>query len=204
MGAAVSLLQAARAPSTVAGLALVSPVLPVSLRRAAHPLVIAQFLVYAVPGLGEWFLRARRERFGTRELVDRSVAFMTADVRRVPQHVVEQRYTLVERRAARPDSDRAFLSAARSLMRLLSDPFAYVDIIRDVEAPALMLHGAQDRLVSAESAEHLRRLRPDWSIDVLHDVGHLAQLETPTAVADRIERWLVAAQVQAQPRGGTA
>jgi pimeloyl-ACP methyl ester carboxylesterase len=190
MGGTISLLHAARRPAALAGLVLVSPVLPASVRRRAHPLVTAQFLVYATPHLGEWFLRARRERLDARDVVDRSVGFIMANLEDVPRHVIEQRYALVERLWARPDSDRAFLSSARSLLWLMTDPIGYRRVIRRVGTPVLVVHGGADRLVSAESARHLARLRPEWSVSVLPGVGHVAQLETPQAVAGLIEQWL--------------
>lgn len=190
MGGAISLLHATRHPARVAGVVLVSPVLPVSLRRRAHPLVTAQFLIYATPQLGKWFLRARRAHLDTRDLVDQSVGFIMANLEDVPRPVIEQRYALVERLAARPDSDRAFLSSARSMLRLLAAPAGYRRVIRRVDAPVLVVHGAADRLVSAESARHLSRLRPDWAVNVLPGIGHVAQLETPQTVAELIEQWL--------------
>jgi pimeloyl-ACP methyl ester carboxylesterase len=190
MGGAISLLHAARHPARVAGLVLVSPVLPVSLRRRAHPLVTAQFLVYATPRLGEWLLRARRGRLDTRDMVDQSVGFIMANLEDIPRQVIEERYALVERLAARPDSDRAFLSSTRSLLRLLADPIRYRRVIRRVGAPVLVVHGGADRLVSPESAHHLSQLRPDWAVSVLPGIGHVAQLETPQTVAGLIERWL--------------
>lgn len=73
---------------------------------------------------------------------------------------------------------------------LLADPITYRRVIAQVAAPALVVHGADDRLVSARSALHLARARPDWSVTVLPRVGHIAQLEAPQQVASLIKRWL--------------
>jgi pimeloyl-ACP methyl ester carboxylesterase len=188
MGGMISLLQAARNPAVVARLVLVSPVLPASIRRRPHPLVTAQFLLYALPQVGEWYVRARREYIDHRMLVDGSFAFLAARAEQIPRAVYQQRYELIERRAA--DSDQAFLAAARSLLMLLADPVTYRRMIAQVAAPALVVHGADDRLVSARSALHLARSRPDWSVNVLPEVGHIAQLEAPHQVAALIKRWL--------------
>jgi pimeloyl-ACP methyl ester carboxylesterase len=191
MGGMIALLQAARNPATVAHLVLVSPVLPASVRRRPHPLVTAQFLLYAVPRVGEWYVRARREHLDHRVLVDAGIAFLTAGSEHIPRVVFEQRYALMEHLAATADGDGAFLAAARSLLALLADPGRYRRVIARVPAPALVVHGADDRLVSARSALHLARSRPDWSIKVLAGVGHVPQLEAPRQVASLIKQWLV-------------
>ena len=63
MGGLVAALQATVDPESVAGLVLIDPALPVSGRPGiVHPRVVANFLICAVPGLGERFLDARRRR----------------------------------------------------------------------------------------------------------------------------------------------
>lgn len=190
MGGMIALLQAARHPAAIARLVLVSPVLPASILRRPHPLVAAQFLLYALPQVGEWYVRARREYIDHRVLVDGSIAFLAKQAERIPRVIYEQRYDLIERQAAAGDGDRAFLAAARSLLTVLVDPVTYRRVIAQVAAPALVVHGADDRLVSARSAEHLAKSRPDWSVNVLPDVGHIAQLEAPQQVAALIRQWL--------------
>lgn len=190
LGGVVSLLQAARHPGSVAGLALVSPVLPVSARRPAHPLVAAQFALYATPWLGTWYLRTRRARTPPRLQVDRTLAFIAARTEEIPVAAFEARYALAERMRTRPESERAFLVSARSLLRLVADPVRYGRVLRAVRAPTLVVHGAQDRLVPAAAAQRLARTRPDWAVTVLPGVGHVAQLEVPAEVERLITRWL--------------
>jgi pimeloyl-ACP methyl ester carboxylesterase len=56
MGGLISLLQTATAPDTVAGLVLIDPALPLP-RQAPDRQVAGQFLLYALPGLGEFYVR---------------------------------------------------------------------------------------------------------------------------------------------------
>lgn len=190
LGGLLALLQATTRPSSVEGLVLLSPVLPAHVRRLPHPLTTIQFLVYALPSVGEWFVRSRRRRLGPRRLVDTSLRFVAADPAAIPGWVSTQRAELITRLAARPDSERAVAAVARSLLNLLMTPGAYERIIRAVTAPALVLHGAEDRLVSARSAVALRTLRPDWTVRVLDGVGHVPQLEAAPTVVDEVVRWL--------------
>lgn len=203
MGAMISVLQAVRRPWTVAGLVLVAPVLPASLRRLPHPLVMAQFLAYLTPRVGEWYLRARREWMGVEELVDGSIAFLSSRPERIPREIFEQRYELVANRDAA--TDRAFLDAARSLMSLLLVPGSYERLMRDVDVPTLVVHGTDDPLVSVASAQHLATVRPDWSVHVMPDVGHVPMLEAPQEVAALVRAWLAGTDVDAvDPARGQA
>lgn len=197
MGGMVALLHAAAHPGSVARLVLLSPTLPASLRRLPHPLVMTQFLMYAVPVLGEWFVRTRRRGVGTRRLVDASLTFMAARPERIPPRVYEERYALADRLAARPDSDEAFLRTARSLLSMLARPGRYRRLIAQIRTPTLVVHGEDDRLVSVRAARAVARARPDWTVEVLSGVGHVPQLEVPDEVGELVLRWLGSAALSA-------
>jgi pimeloyl-ACP methyl ester carboxylesterase len=201
MGGMIALLQAAMRPQSVERLVLLSPVLPASLRRLPHPLVTTQFLVYALPQVGEWYIRARRRYTGDQRLVDTSLMFLTVYPDRIPRHVYEQRYALTARLAAAADSDRAFLEAARSLLSLLAAPGRYRRLIAAVATPTLILHGADDRLVPAAAARQLARSRADWRVHVFEDVGHLPQLEVPAESVGVLAQWLATASTLADYAG---
>lgn len=197
MGATISLLQAAARPSSVARLVLLSPVLPASVSRLPHPAIVAQFGLYAMPQLGETFLRLRRSYLSPRDLVDGSLRFISSRSDHIPAVVFEQRYELVERLS--DETDAAFLEAARSLLTLLAYPGAYRRVIERVTAPALVLHGEDDPLVNPASAVRLGEDRPDWSIRLLEGVGHVPMLEVPGDVADAIDRWMAADATDEDP-----
>jgi len=61
MGGMISILVTGERPEAVTGLVLLDPAVP-GPRRALDPLVALMFAVYAVPFLGERFLRMRRTR----------------------------------------------------------------------------------------------------------------------------------------------
>lgn len=189
MGGMVALLQAAARPAAVEGLVLLAPALPMTARRLPHPLTTAQFLAYAVPPLGEWYVRARRRYVDPAAMVRASLGFLTAHPERVPETIYEQRTALLTRLAAGTDGERALLSAARSVLRELALP-AYRRAIRTVSTPTLVVHGDRDRLVSVRAALAVAAQRPDWTMHVLSDVGHVPQLEAVDAVADAVDTWM--------------
>ena len=61
MGGMLSILATGERPEAVTGLVLLDPAIP-GPRRALDPLVALMFAIYAVPFLGERFLRCRRTR----------------------------------------------------------------------------------------------------------------------------------------------
>lgn len=188
MGGMISVLQAVARPASVSRLILLSPVLPASPRRLPHPAIAAQFVAYATPQLGELFMRARRGLLDPHDLVNGSLSFMSTHPERIPRQVYEQRYELVRR--LNLETDQAFLAAARSLLALLASPGEYERLIGSVRVPALVLHGADDPLVSPKAAHHLSTTRPDWTVHVLPEVGHVPMLEAPREVAFLVRRWL--------------
>lgn len=204
LGGLLVLLQATARPASVEGLVLLSPVLPAHVRRLPHPLTTTQFLIYALPSVGEWFVRARRRRLGPQRLVDTSLRFVTADPAAIPASVSAQRAELVTRLATRPDSERAVVAVARSMLGLLATPGTYERIIRAVTATTLVLHGAEDRLVSARSAIALRSVRPDWTVRLLEGVGHVPQLEAAPRVVEEIVGWLAGLGPAAADLAGSA
>ncbi len=58
-----------------------------------------------------------------------------------------------------------------------------------IDRPALMLHGAHDRLVSAEYCEAYAKLIPGCVLESMPDAGHSPQNETPEAFVARVARF---------------
>jgi pimeloyl-ACP methyl ester carboxylesterase len=207
MGGMVSILEAAANPDAVTGLVVIDPVLP--LVRGVRPdrLVATMFLLYAVPGIGERYLARRRAAVAPRELVRQLLDLCCVDPTRVPQELVAASVALAEERVAVPGADAAFLSAARSLLRVSARRRRYWAAMRAIASPVLLLHGEKDRLVSVHSAREAAARNPGWRFEVLADVGHVPQLEVPDAVADLILDWLgaegaTAARRAAEPAAG--
>jgi pimeloyl-ACP methyl ester carboxylesterase len=208
MGGMVSIMEAVANPDAVAGLVLIDPVLPLVRGVRLDRLVATMFLLYAVPGIGERYLARRRAAVAPGELVRQVLDLCCVDPARVPQELVAASVALAEERVAVPGLDAAFLSAARSLLRVSARRERYWAAMRAVGSPVLLLHGEKDRLVSVHSAREAAARNPDWRFEVLADVGHVPQLEVPDAVADLILDWLGteganAARQAAEPSRGS-
>ena len=86
--------------------------------------------------------------------------------------------------------DRAFLAAARSLLRLLVDPRRYREAMASIRVPVLLVHGDRDRLVPVAAARDIARRHPAWRYLELAGVGHVPQLQVPERLAAEVLAWL--------------
>ncbi|MGY1652830.1 alpha/beta fold hydrolase [Geodermatophilus sp. SYSU D01119] len=189
MGGMVSLFTAAASPDAVRALVLLDPALPGG-RRRLDPLVAATFALYAVPGVGERFLHLRRVRSTPLTRVRAMLQLVGVDPDELPAPVVDRAVTLLEQREDVAGMDRAFLTAARSLLWILLDPRRYRGAMARVTAPVLLVHGDRDRLVSVEAARQAARDNPGWRYEELAGVGHVPQLQVPDRLAGLVLSWL--------------
>ncbi len=190
MGGMASILEAAANPDAVARLVLIDPALP--LARGARPdrLVSTAFVLYAIPGLGERYLARRRATVPVERTVREVLELCCADPSRVPSELVAASVALAQERASVAGLDAAFLSAARSLLRLSARRGRYWAAMRAITAPVLLIHGEKDRLVPVRSAHEAASRNTRWRFKVLPDIGHVPQLEAPEAVAGLVLEWL--------------
>jgi pimeloyl-ACP methyl ester carboxylesterase len=189
MGGMISILETAAAPELVRGLVLLDPAVP-GPRRSLDPLVALTFVTYALPGVGEQALRVRRRRTGARAQVLDMLRLCGVDPAGVPAPLVDRSVALVEQRQDVAGMDRAFLTAARSLLRILADPRRYRRAMAGILVPVLLVHGERDRLVSVANARDLAGRHPDWRYVELPGVGHVPQLQVPERLATDVISWM--------------
>ena len=189
MGGMISILETAAAPELVRGLVLLDPAVP-GPRRSLDPLVALTFVTYALPGVGEQALRVRRRRTGARAQVLDMLRLCGVDPAGVPAPLVDRSVALVEQRQDVAGMDRAFLTAARSLLRILAAPRRYRRAMAGILVPVLLVHGERDRLVSVANARDLAGRHPDWRYVELPGVGHVPQLQVPERLATDVISWL--------------
>ncbi|MDQ2875583.1 MAG: alpha/beta fold hydrolase [Actinomycetota bacterium] len=190
MGGLLSILQAHEHPDTVAGLVLIDPALPQPFPRRPDLAVASQFLLYALPGLGELALRAAQSLLPPRQAVERIIGLCFADPSRADPAVLAAGVALVEHRRSMPGCDESLLAAARSLMLVLARPRRYWAMMAALAVPVLLIGGEADRLTPVASIRHASARNPSWDTVVLADVGHTPQLEAPAAVIGTVQGWL--------------
>jgi pimeloyl-ACP methyl ester carboxylesterase len=189
MGGMLSILATGEHPDAVTGLVLLDPAVP-GPRRALDPLVALMFAVYAVPFVGERFMRRRRTRQSELVQVREMLTLVGVDPDTVPPEVIDRSVTLLQERKDVEGMDQAFLAAARTLLRLLADPRRYRKAMASIRVPVLLVHGDRDRLIPVAAARDIARRHPSWRYLELADVGHVPQLQVPEELAAEVLAWL--------------
>ncbi|HEY5109070.1 MAG TPA: alpha/beta hydrolase [Acidimicrobiales bacterium] len=201
LGGLVAALTASAAPDRVAGLILVDPALPTERLGMVHPRVLSNFVLCSVPGVGERYLNARRNRSTAEQKVRRVLGATCVDPARVPVDVVDAHIALTEA-GDRAAGDRAYLASARSLSWVMARSGPTMVRLDALDLPVLHLHGARDLLVPLAAARRMAEGRPNWQLEVARDIGHAPMLETPVWTALRIDEWLDGAGAEAWARAG--
>jgi pimeloyl-ACP methyl ester carboxylesterase len=189
MGGMVSALATDARPDSVAGLVLVDPALPLPI-RIPDPVVAAQFLVYALPYLGEQAMSLGRRKLTDEQLAAQMTNLCFVDPTRADSEVIAAGAALAKIRRGFSTQDADFLQAARSLLTVLARPQKYRKALRDISVPTLLLHGERDRLVSVAAARSAAAAHPHWTTIILGDTGHTPQLELPDEFNRHVLAWL--------------
>jgi pimeloyl-ACP methyl ester carboxylesterase len=140
--------------------------------------------------LGERFLALRRKRSTPLRQVRDMLRLCGVDPDALPAHTIDRSLTLIKQRQDVPGMDKAFLSAARSLIRLLVDPRSYRTAMASIRVPVLMVQGDEDRVVPVAAARDIAGRHPRWRYLELPGVGHVPQLQVPERLAAEVLAWL--------------
>ena len=184
-GGAVALECATRLPTVLGGLVLLCPAHPFSghERQLVRFYLSApgRFIAHQVPVLPRWLLR-----LGVSVALGRE------------SEAVGDRWQVYGRTLRQP-------GAVGNLLKLLASWQADMDRLagvldRSLQVPVLLLWGALDRVVPAETAEALRSRLLGADLVILPEAGHLPHEEHPAACARLIEAW--ATRVMGQSLSG--
>ena len=202
MGGMLSLIEAAQSPEAVSSLVLVAAAFPRSRSFRAQPMpwVAGLFTVYASGPAGERLVRQRMGHLGAEGIVRESLRACAADPAALDPILVE---ALTEQVRARQDLDYAlpaFLAAARAIFRSQVAPGRYRALVDSVTHPALVIHGAKDRLVRVGAVREAAAKHPNWTLEVFRDLGHVPQMEAPARFLRSVDAWIDAEGATAYPR----
>jgi len=199
MGGLIGALQTAAHPETVRALALLGSVLPWPPGARPHPLVAAGFAAYAVPKVGDAVLAARRRWRTPEQLAMDVLRLCCVDPSLVEEEVLAQHVDLIRDRGTSPVLHAQFLGAARSMLAVLRRPQEYVEALRGIQVPVLLVHGERDRLMPVEAARVAAAANPGWRYEEAPAVGHVPQLEVPAWTAGLLLDWLANSLAQPAP-----
>jgi pimeloyl-ACP methyl ester carboxylesterase len=190
MGGALGVGLAARHPHLVQALVLVDPALP---RPAVNPSqwrYMARLAPTMVPQLGSLVLAARGRLLGPERLVDQTLELTLCEPERLDPALRKRLVDLATTRQFFPEAPAAYADSARALFWYLARGMR-ADEAR-VTAPTLIVHGDNDRLVPLAAARALAARRPQFTLDVIDNCGHVPQLEVPDQFLAAAMPWLAA------------
>ncbi|MBC9711120.1 alpha/beta hydrolase [Streptomyces sp. TRM66268-LWL] len=190
MGGAVATRVAAVRPDLVRTLTLVSPALPeIRVQRTAVPTALV-----ALPGVAQLFARLTKD--WTPEQRTRGVMSLCyGDPGRVTPEGFAHAVQEMERRLQLPYFWDAMARSARGIVDAytLGGQHGLWRQAERVLAPALLVYGGRDQLVSYRMAQKAARAFRGSRLLTLPEAGHVAMMEYPDVVATAV-RELLAAQ----------
>jgi len=198
MGGLISILETAANPDAIKGMVLIDPALPLPPQKPDWQ-VSGQFLLYALPGLGEHAVAKFMRTVSPETAVQQVVELCFADPSRADPDLIKAEVALLARRhpatpAGASARARIFLAAARSLLRVLSRRQRYAAMMAGIDVPVLLIGGEDDRLVPIAAMRQAAAQNPRWQSVILAGVGHTPMLEVPDAVTVAIQDWLTRTQ----------
>ncbi|MGA8039451.1 MAG: alpha/beta hydrolase [Acidimicrobiia bacterium] len=190
-GGLVAEMVAARRPDLVDGLVLVSPATP---PRVPDPLLdwptVIRLTIEATPVIGELYGKRFMEANTPEELVRKSLEMITHNPGRVPMSMIEASRQMARVRKDLPWAGTASARTASSIAWHYARRGRFVRMIESIDAPALIIQGVSDHIVSPSAVRWLASLRPDWAHVELDDTGHTPQMDAPLRVVEVVSQWL--------------
>jgi pimeloyl-ACP methyl ester carboxylesterase len=183
LGGVVALLIAARRPHLVRTLTLLAPAMPdlrMDPRRMSDPRVALTML----PLVGTWVRRILIE-VPPEEQIERMLRLCFADPSVVASARRAEAVAECVERIALTWAVTALRQSTQQLARswLMPSSKSLWWVAAQVQAPALVVWGAADKLVTVRKAPRTAAALPRGRLLVLPRTGHLPQMEQPTSVA---------------------
>jgi pimeloyl-ACP methyl ester carboxylesterase len=194
MGGLISILETSNHPEAIRGVVLLDPALPLPLQKPDWQ-VSTQFLLYALPGLGERTVAKLLASVTPEQGVQQLLQLCFADPSRADPEMIRAEVALGTKRHPATSAQasaraRVFLAAARSLLRVLARRGNYQKMMAGIDVPVLLIGGEDDRLVPVAAMRQVAARNPRWESVILAGVGHTPMLEVPDDTSAAIRDWL--------------
>lgn len=189
MGGLITILVAERYPDHVNSLVLVDPAAPVFSWTSINFHAAARLSVPLIPWLGAKLIDTFRAQITVDEGVNEALAFVTAHPEALAGSVWEHATEIAALRRTQPWATAALVEAMTSIAPYVLKKSHFARLIHRVTQPTLVVHGTEDQLVHIPAARWIGRQRPDWTVAMFEDVGHVPMLEVPDRLMDVFDAW---------------
>ncbi|WP_431842806.1 alpha/beta fold hydrolase [Calidifontibacter indicus] len=188
MGGLITAMVASMRPELVQAVVLLGPAMPVPKRYPGRQL--ASLRTLATPIASGVVGRVRKRPLTPEAEVEVAMRVCLAERDSLDPDVFEAHVDLAKIRRGYPEVTAAMGLATRTMFREIISHGQVVKRYRSIEAPVLLINGAQDRLVDVEAARWAKRANPRWSYEEWDDTGHVPMLEHPERTASTIAQWV--------------
>lgn len=188
MGGLICAMAASAHPELVRAVVLLNPAMPAPRRHPVRQLSSLRTLF--TPTAHGLIERARKRPATPEAEIDRAMRVCFSDYSRRDQEVFEAHVDMAKLRRRYPELMSALGMAARSMFHETVSHGAVLARYRAIQAPVLLIHGADDRLVPVEAARWAKRANPRWRYEEWDDTGHVPMLEHPERTAKTIADWV--------------
>lgn len=202
MGGVIGTGVTARRPDLVDALVLVNPALPWGRIPPSSWARVARYMPVMMPSLGRRTVSVRARMLGPERLVDASIGVTLHDPDLIDPDLRRRFVLLAAERFAYPEAAAAYADAARTLLQEVSGDFDADLALAAAARPTLILHGAEDALVSVAFAHAAAERHDSVDLCVLDGVGHAPQIEAPERFMAIVERFLDGAAAEPAPGHG--
>lgn len=189
MGGLISILTAERYPDRVNSLVLIDPAAPVFSWASINLHAAARLSVPLIPWLGTKLIDTFRDQITVDEGVEEALTFVAAHPRTLATEVWTHATEIAALRRTQPWATSALVEGMNSIAPYVLTKGRFGDLIHRVTQPTLVIHGTEDKLVHVAAARWIGRQRPDWTVVLFEDVGHVPMLEAPDRLLDVFETW---------------
>lgn len=200
LGGLLCEMVAAEHPDLVVAMVLIAPATPPRLPDVEiHWPTAFRMLLSSLPLVGPAISRRLLSSMSSEQLVTESLARIAYDPSRIPMDVVRELIETAEQRRTFPWAALAVPETGQAIRRLFTKPSRFVEMIRDIKSPTLVVQGVADPIVSPTSVKWMCSLRPDWQLVEMESTGHVPQLDAPMRLLGIIDPWLESVVGSARP-----
>jgi len=189
MGGLIAMLVARANPELVAGVVLLDPALPMRIPNL-DPRGLVQLFGPHLPVLALAAVRKAPIGSEPENHMASALKMLVADPHSIEDWVLDAHLDVARKRLRMPWVTPAFLEAMRSTVERLTSRTRFRTLVNAIAAPALVVHGKQDRLVPVSAARWLAKHRAGWRYEFLDGVGHIPHLEVPEVVASLVDSFV--------------